>query len=279
MAEKARAGGFETLTPGVLKVAIEPYMPYTALKNGKLVGLDSDILAAITNKLDLKIETSVTDFPGMLAAVQSQRADITIGGIAWSDARQKVGLFTDPPYYSPPAMAVHGAAEFPDVASLEGKSLGTVTGYVWAKSIAQVPKASAHTYPAADSVFEDLSAGRLDVGFLDPLLIIYERQQRPDMKFRVEYLKPPTAEQITAHPDYKYFQPYMTGFYLPKLAPKLTQAISDQIDAMYKDGALAALVTKWGGDPKQFLIPSPSMSAERDGVDRPKTWSPPSISP
>jgi polar amino acid transport system substrate-binding protein len=134
--ETARADGLETLNPGVLQVAIEPYMPYTALKDGKLVGLDSDILAAVASKLGLKIETSMTDFPGMLAAVQSQRADITIGGIAWSDARRKVGLFTDPPYYSPPAMAVHGTPDYPDVASLEGMALGTVTGYVWAKSIA-----------------------------------------------------------------------------------------------------------------------------------------------
>jgi ABC-type amino acid transport substrate-binding protein len=99
------------------------------------------------------------------------------------------------------------------------------------------------------------------------------------MKFKVEYLNPPAAEQVAAHPDYKYFQPYMTGFYPPKQAPKLTQAVSDQIDAMYKDGSLAALITKWGGDPKQFLIPSPSMAAERRGVDRPQTWSPPSIAP
>jgi len=275
----ARADSLETLKPGVLQVAIEPYMPYTALKDGKLQGLDSDILAAVASKLGLKMEVSVTDFPGMLAAVQSQRADITIGGIAWSDARRKVGLFTDPPYYSPPAMAVHGGVDYPDVASLEGKSLGTVTGYVWAKSIAQVPKSSPHTYPTADSVFEDLSSGRLDVGFLDPLLIIYQQQQRPDMKFKVEYLNPPTAEQVATHPDYKYFQPYMTGFYLPKQAPKLTEAVSDQIDAMYKDGSLAALVTKWGGDPKQFLIPSPTMAAERRGVDRLETWSPPSIAP
>ncbi|WFU11943.1 transporter substrate-binding domain-containing protein (plasmid) [Rhizobium sp. CB3090] len=274
--QMAQAEDLETLKPGVLKVAIEPYMPYTALKDEKLVGLDSDILDAVAKKLGLKIETMVTDFPGMLASVQSQRADITIGGIAWSDARQKVGLFTDPPYYSPPAMAVHGSAAYPDVKSLEGKTLGTVTGYVWAKSIAEVPKATARTFPTADSVFEDLSSGRLDVGFLDPLLIIYQQQQRPDMKFQVAYLSAPSAEQVEAHPDYKYFKPYMTGFYLPKQAPKLAKAISDGIDAMYKDGSLAALVTKWGGDPKQFLVPSPEMAAERRGVDRPETWSPPS---
>lgn len=277
--QAALAADLEMLKPGVLQVTIQPYMPYTALKDEKLVGLDSDILAAVADKLGLKMEVSVTDFPGMLASVQSRRADITIGGIAWSDARQKVGLFTDPPYYSPPAMAVHGSADYPDVKSLEGKELGTVTGYVWAKSIAQVPNAAPHTYPTADSVFQDLSSGRLDVGFLDPLLIIYQQQERPDMKFQVRYLTPPSAEEVKAHPDYQYFQPYMTGFYLPKEAPNLAKAVSEQIDAMYKDGSLAALVTKWGGDPKQFLVPSPEMAAQRRGVDRPADWSPPSIAP
>lgn len=277
--QAAQAGDLETLKPGVLQVTIQPYMPYTAMKDGKLVGLDSDILAAVADKLGLKMEVNVTDFPGMLASVQSGRADITIGGIAWSDARQKVGLFTDPPYYSPPAMAVAGEADYPDVKSIEGKDLGTVTGYVWAKSIAQVPNATPHTYPSADSVFQDLASGRLDVGFLDPLLIIYQQKQRPDMKFRVEYLTPPTADEVKAHPDYQYFQPYMTAFYLPKEAPNLAKAVSDQIDAMYKDGSLSALVTKWGGDPKQFLVPSPEMATQRRGVDRPADWSPPSITP
>lgn len=278
-ASGALAADLETLQPGLLQVTIEPYMPYTAMKDKDLVGLDSDILAAVAKKLGLELEVSVTDFAGMLASVQSRRADITIGGIAWSDARQKVGLFTDPPYYSPPAMGVVGDASFPDVSSLEGHALGTVTGYVWAKSIAQVPGASAHTYPTANGVFDDLAVGRIDVGFLDPLLITYEQQQRPDSKIHIAYLQPATAAEVAKHPDYQYFQPYMTGFYLPKEAPKLAKAISDGIDAMYKDGSLAALVTKWGGDPKQFLVPSPEMAAQRRGVDRPDDWTPPSIAP
>lgn len=276
-AATAKAEDFELIKPGTLTVTIQPYMPYTAAKDGKLVGLDSDILSAVAEKLGLKIEYSVTDFAGMLGSVQAQRADITIGGIAWSEARQKAGLFTDPPYYSPPAMAVLESTSLPDVKSLEGKSLGTVTGYVWAKSIAQVPNATARNFPSADSVFADIASGRLDAGFLDPLLITYQQQQRPDMKVKIQYMAAPTAEQIAAHPDYKYFEPYMTAFYMPKQAVKLEKAISTQINAMYKDGSLAALVTKWGGDPKQFLIPSPNVAAQRRGIDRPADWTPPSI--
>ncbi len=54
----------------------------------------------------------MTDFNGMLGGVQSHRVDISIGGIAWTAERQKEGLFTDPAYYSPPAMAVHGSAKY-----------------------------------------------------------------------------------------------------------------------------------------------------------------------
>jgi polar amino acid transport system substrate-binding protein len=69
----------------------------------------------------------------------------------------------------------------------------------------------------------------------------------------------------------------MTAFYLPKEEPKLEQAVSEQIDAMYQNGELAKLVAKWGGDPKEFLVPSPEMAAARRGVDRPQDWNPPSI--
>jgi polar amino acid transport system substrate-binding protein len=273
----ASPSDYNTIDPGVMKVAIEPYMPYTAFDNSKLVGLDSDILEAVAQKLGLKLEPKITDFTGMLASVQARRVDISIGGIAWSVARQKVGLFTDPPYYSPPAIAVHGKANYPDIASLEEKTLGTVTGYVWVKGIQEVPGATARTYPNANGVFQDLAAGRIDVGFLDPLLIIYEQHERPNMPFRIEYLRPPSSAELAQHPDFKYFEPYMTAFYLPKEEPKLEQAVSEQIDAMYKSGELAKLIAKWGGDPKEFLIPSPDMAAQRRGVDRPQDWNPPTI--
>ncbi|MGI5452350.1 substrate-binding periplasmic protein [Streptomyces sp. CA-249302] len=98
----AKTAALGTLTPGVIKVAVQPYAPYTSIKGGRIVGLDGDILNYIAKKLGLQVKPQVTDFAGMLAGVQSRRVDITIGGVAWSADRQKQGLFTDPPYYSPP---------------------------------------------------------------------------------------------------------------------------------------------------------------------------------
>jgi ABC-type amino acid transport substrate-binding protein len=271
------AADLDTLQPGVLKVAVEPYAPYTSVVGKKLTGLDSDILNAVADKLGLKVEPEVTDFAGMLANVQSRRVDITIGGVAWTAERQKQGLFTDPPYYSPPAMAVRKGETYKTVDDFKGLDLGTVEGYVWVKSIQAVPGAKLHAYPDGNGVFDDLSAGRIKVGFLDPLLILAAQEQRPELDVQTEYMTPPSDAEVKAKPAYEYFRPYMTGFYLPKQSPKLEKAISTQIRAMYQNGELAKLIQKYGGDPNQFLKPSPGMDASRRGVDRPTDWQPPSM--
>lgn len=273
----AETAALGTLTPGVIKVAVQPYAPYTSVQGDKIVGLDGDILTYVAKKLGLQVKPQVTDFAGMLAGVQSRRVDITVGGVAWSADRQKQGLFTDPPYYSPPAMAVRSGKTYKTVDDLKGLDLGTVEGYVWVKSIQDVPDAKLHAYPDANGVFDDLGAGRVDVGFLDPLIIIAAQKERPDLKIETQYLTPPSAAQVKANPTYQYFQPYQTGFYLPKQATKLEKAISAQIDAMYENGEMAKLVEKYGGDPEQFLRPSADVATARRGVDRPQDWTPPSI--
>jgi polar amino acid transport system substrate-binding protein len=273
----AKAASLGTITPGEIKVAIEPYAPYTSMQVDKMVGLDADILNAAAAKLGLTVKPVNTDFSGMLASVQAHRVDITIGGVAWTADRQKQGLFTDPPYYSPPAMGVQSGKTYSTVSDLEGQSLGTVDGYVWVKSIQQVPGAKTKVYPDAPSVFSDLGSGRINVAFLDPLLIIAAQKANPGMKITTEYLTPPTAADVTAHPAYSYFQPYMTGFYLPKQETKLQKAIDTQIRAMYASGQLTTLIKKYGGDPEQFLKPSPGMEKQRRDVDRPADWTPPSI--
>jgi polar amino acid transport system substrate-binding protein len=270
------ATGLDTIEQGKLKVAVQSYAPYTTVKGNRIEGLDGDIIHAVADKLGLEVQPQLTDFNGMLGGVQSRRVDITVGGVAWSEERQREGLFTDPPYYSPPAMGVHSGETYSTVDDLHGLRLGTVTGYVWVDSIKAIPDAKLGAYPNANGVFDDLGSGRLDVGFLDPLLIINQQKARPDQKIETQYLEPPSDAQVKQHPEYEFFRPYMTAFYLPKQAPKLEEAISKEIRAMYENGELAKLIEKYGGDPEQFLKASPWMAAMRQGVDRPADWVPPS---
>jgi polar amino acid transport system substrate-binding protein len=271
------AADLDTIEKGVIKVAIEPYMPYTDVKNGKMVGLDAEILQEAAANLGLKIEHNMTDFKGMLGGVQSHRNDITIGGVGWGAERAQKGLFTDPVYYSPPAMAVVGDKSFKNVDDLKGKKVGTVTGYVWEKSIKAVDGVEAKVYQDAATFFSDLGTGRIDVGFIDPLLVTYQAQLNPDTKFRLVYFTPPTDEQIAAKPEFKDFRQIQIAFYVAKEAPKLEKALNAEINKMYANGKLAAMVKKWGGDPDSFCKPAPYLIKLRQGVDRPSDWTPPSI--
>jgi polar amino acid transport system substrate-binding protein len=271
------AAGLDTIDKGVVKVAIEPYMPYTDVKNGKMVGLDAEILQEAAANLGLKIEFNVTDFKGMLGGVQSHRVDLTIGGVGWSKDRADKGLFTDPVYYSPPAMAVVGDKPYKTVDDLKGKTIGTVTGYVWEKPIKEIEGAQAKVYQDAATFFRDLGTGRLDVGFIDPLLVTYQAQQDPGTKFKLLYFTPPTDEQIAAKPDFKDFRQIQIAFYVAKDAPKLEKALDAEIDKMYQNGKLAGMITKWGGDPNAFCKPASYLTSLRQGVDRPTGWAPPSI--
>lgn len=266
-----------TITPGTITVAIEPYMPYTAEQNGTLIGLDSDIFNYIAQQLHQKVNVTVTNFAGMLSGVQTHRVDIAIGGIAWSKARAAVGLFTDPPYYSPVALAEQKGEHITTISGLQGKSVGTVTGYIFVNAIRQIPGATLHAYQDAPTAFADLGAGRVNALVIDTLLVIYQAKQDANSGLSSDYLTPPTAAQIASHPGYSAFEPYMTGFYVPKQEPRLVTAMNKVIRQMYGNGELIKLLTKWGARPDLFLKPSPGMAQQRRAVDRPSSWTPPSI--
>ncbi|MGF9660549.1 transporter substrate-binding domain-containing protein [Arthrobacter crystallopoietes] len=266
-----------TLTPGTIKVAMMPYLPYVGEDDGKLEGLDGEILTAAAEKLGYKIEVEQTDFSGMLSAVQTNRVDVALGSIFWTPEREETGIFTDPPYYSPVALAVGDGKTYKKAEDLEGLHMGTVTGYSWTASIQDTPGATLHTYPDANGTFNDLKADRIAVGMLDPLVISYTEQKNPQLSFNTQYIESPTAEEIEEHPGWQYLTPAMTGFYVAKQSQDLADAISEQIGEMYADGTMEELVTKWGGDPEAYLKPSPGMLELRQDADRDADWALPTI--
>ena len=271
------ATGLDTLKPGVLKVAIEPYAPYTSFEHGKQVGLEADMVYAVAAKLHLKVQTVVTDFTGMISGVQSRRFDITTGGIAWSQKRAAAGLFSDPLYYSPTAIGVTNGKSYRSIHDLEGLSIGTVTGYVWVDGIKAIKDAKLHTYPNTQVVFDDLKAGRIDVAIIDPLLLVDVQKKRPDLGMKVQYLAPPTDAEVAANPAWTWFRQYQVAWYIPKQSPRLEKAISAQIRALYANGQEAKFIRKWGGAPAEFLKPGNWISKQRRGVDRPANWQAPRI--
>src|SRR5215813_3959098 len=126
----------------------------------------------------------------------------------------------------PVALAEKNGADITTIAGLQGKSVGTVTGYIFVNAIRQIPGATLHAYQDAPTAFTDLQDGRVNALVIDTLLVIYQAKQDAGAGLTSDYLAPPSAVELQAHSAYSAFEPYMTGFYLPKQETTLNTAMN-----------------------------------------------------
>jgi ABC-type amino acid transport substrate-binding protein len=253
-------------------------MPYIGEKSGELTGVDGDLFKKAIEPLDLSISPQGSEFSAMIAAVQSGRLDIGIGGIAWTEEREKAGIFSDPVYYSPLVLLTRPGVDVSTVDDLDGLDIGAVTATLNLEAAQAVPGAKAHTYPDWNKTLADLKAGRIDAASIDPLVVVYAQQNDPDLKdYGVDVIEQPTEEQLAANPKLSAFNQYQVVWYCSKKAKKLCGTLSDQIDEMYANGSSQSILTKWGVEADKFLTGSDLMSEQRAGIDRPEGWTAPSV--
>lgn len=265
-----------TQSPGVISVAIRGDLPYAAEEDGNLTGIDGEIMAVLAEKLGHTVKIELMDFSGQLGAIESGRVDVAIGSIGWKPDRAENGLFTDPTYYAAATVIEPVGAQLNTLASLEGKTIGTVTGYAWAAAIEAIPGAKLRTYETADAVYADVGAKRIDAAFVDALQDIYVANTKPDLGIQTEPLVVSDAE-LAKNPDFAVFGQVQLAFYLPSASVDLEEALTRELRGMYESGELAEILGRWGvDDPKDFLVAGPSATA-RVGVDRPEGWLPPSM--
>ncbi|MGB3389711.1 MAG: ABC transporter substrate-binding protein [Pseudaminobacter sp.] len=269
----AQDTSFKTIEPGTLTIAIASYMPYSGVIDGKLTGLDGDLVTAVAEKLGLKVKTNVSDFAGILAAVQTNRADIAVGSIGWTEARAKAGIFTDSPYYSNQVVLVREDQNVTKIEDLEGLTVATGIGYSYIPAIQAIPNTKLKTYPTPANMLEDLVAKRVDAVFTDALVNIAYAKEKPGV-LKAAPMTPPTEEQLAEHPDYKYLFPRPGGFYLNAGNTALENAVTEAIRGLYKDGTTESLLVKWGvNNPDSWTTPNANVR-DRVGVDRPEDWVP-----
>jgi lysine/arginine/ornithine transport system substrate-binding protein len=151
-----------------LRFGTDPtYPPYEyKLPNGQLAGLDIDIGNALCAAAHVKCEWVEGSFDGLIAGLQSRKFDAINASLAATAARRAVMDFTTPIY---PAdirlLAAKSAHLQPNALSLAGKRIGVLQGSTqeafaklnWAPHGVAIVE-----YPDQNSVYADLSNGRLD---------------------------------------------------------------------------------------------------------------------
>lgn len=71
------------------------FPPYEYHEDGKIVGIDAEIAAAIADKLDMELEIKDMNFDSIITAIDAGKADIGVAGMTVTEDRKKNVDFSD----------------------------------------------------------------------------------------------------------------------------------------------------------------------------------------
>lgn len=261
-----------------VEVVITSLPPYvTKGDDGQLEGIDGGLFDAAAEELGFEYNVTVTDWNGMLAAVQSGRADIAVSDVAWTPAREETGLFTDPAYYLPNLIGQTPGLDIHTVEDLVGHSVGAINGQSYVDGLDGVDGVDLRLYPDSAALLADLSANRIDAAIMDPLVMVYQKQVRPDLNYEVVPLAPPTMDQVSEHPKWAVFGTQMIGWYAKPGSEAFVDQLNGVISEYWKQGKNASRIKDAGVDQvAPFLNPGTDWlnvyEEQRQGLDRPGDW-------
>lgn len=100
----------------------------TAQAGDKVIGFDVDVIEELGKKLGRPIQIIEADFPSLIPAVQTGRADMAISAIAATAERRKSVDFSDPYYTYKFALLVPEDSKIGSEKDLNGKTIGVQMG-------------------------------------------------------------------------------------------------------------------------------------------------------
>jgi ABC-type amino acid transport substrate-binding protein len=256
--------GAELIKPGKLVVAYNGDMPGTGTKDGKLVGIDGEIMTKVAERLGLEVEPQLMEWAAEIESVKARRVDAMHGMMGWSQERTAVITITDPIYYAGALMTQKKGAGITRLEQLKDKRVATIQGFGWIPQLKRI-NPDLKLYDTSDAAIRDLVAGRVDVLFADPPLIQYVATQQPDLNI----------ESIPVNEPYDPNLPTITGKYqvvfgISKEAPKLEKCINDAIAELWKTCENYKIAASYGFKDKYWF--APPKENPRVGVDRDESW-------
>jgi polar amino acid transport system substrate-binding protein len=250
--------------PGFLTVAFTGDMPGSGWQDGKLIGYDGEIMQQIAERLKLKVQPALMEWSGTIASVQAKRVDVMLGTMGWTEKRTKIMSLSEPIMYFRNGIMQSNKTSWSKLADLEGKKVGTITGFSFVPELRKIKDLELSLYDTADAAVQDLLNGRLDAVIGDPPVVQYAISRNPN--WGVHFL----AFEDN-NPDY----PLLTGlgqvvYGMNQENPALVAAVDDVLKEMWATCAFKAIGEKYGLT--QDVWYKPVGDNFRAGVDRPKDY-------
>jgi L-cystine transport system substrate-binding protein len=260
---------YKLVEPGKLTIATTAEMPGIVPQEGKLVGYDGEILQIIADRLGLELNPVKLEWSGVIASVQAGRMDVLGGNVGWTEERTKILTLTDPTQYFQNGIMQKKGAGMSHLADLEGKAVGTITGFSFIPELEKIKDITLSFYDTSDAAVRDLLSGRVEAVIADPPVMGYVIAQNPDWNL-----------EFVAFADDNPEYPQLTGkgrqfvLGLNQENAALAEDMNAVLRDLWTDCTVREIGARYGMTGDAWF--TPGSVSPRNGIDRPADWTPPS---
>ena len=239
--EAAAASELKLIKPSQVTVCSDiPYAPFEYYENGadgKVIGIDVELVEAITADNGLTADFIKTPFDGIFAALAAGQCDIIASSVSITDERKQSNDFTDPYFTIQQTILVRSgdAATLNDTPALKGKKVGAqaaTTGAEFAKAEGAKNGFEVTEFQGADEMIAALKAGQVDAAIQDSPVNGYAATQSEGEL---------TVSKVFEGAGEAY------GFVVPKSNPALRDAMNASLTELRDSGKYKEIVAKYLG--------------------------------
>lgn len=132
------------------------------------VGMNIDLVRAIVEQNGGEVEFVDMPFKSLMAAMQSKQIDFSIGGMAPTEERKKSADFSEIYFYPRNAIVYRSADSYPDLASLDGKTVAYAFGTNYQQVVEEgVPNVQGVGIQGSPACIEEVKSSRADACVID----------------------------------------------------------------------------------------------------------------
>ncbi len=220
---------------GKLVMATSPdFPPFESLENGKVVGIEVEIMEKVAAALGVELEIQQVDFESVLPGVQAGKYDVGVSGISVTPAREKNTLFTSAYCLAAQAIVVTADSPIKSKADLAGKTVSVQTATT-AEEFCMKNGYTVKAFTANADAQAALTTGKVNAWVIDDLtaaeMVEVYNAEHPDAPLVI------LEEAMTT-------EPYAFAFAFG--SEDLVEEINKTLESLVADGTVKALFDKYG---------------------------------
>lgn len=131
------------------------------------VGMNIDIIKAIVEKNGGSVEFVDMPFKSLMAAIQAGQIDFCSGGMAPTEEREKTLDFSEIFFYPRNAIVYRAEDDYPNLDSLQGKTVAYVFGTNYQQVAESIPDVNAVGIQGSPACIEEVKSKRADACIID----------------------------------------------------------------------------------------------------------------